>query len=160
MSPCFALLSLQTPHSSEPHQPQAAGTRLKHVAHPSGTTPHPNPFQVLRAVSFSVTGSGGGELLHQRGPQATPSPASPPNASASLGSPGQRAAWWPKAGNCVPQGHMESPNTITPQEAEPLKRASGWALSDPARLHPHKRGRLATHTHTHTHTHGRIPRAC
>ena len=44
------------PQSSEPHQPQAVGPRLKHVAQTPGDTPHPNPVEVLRAVSFSVAG--------------------------------------------------------------------------------------------------------
>lgn len=90
-----------------------------------------------------------GESCSIRGDHAaTPSPASPPNTPASLGSPGHRGqAGGPRPETVYPQGHMESPNTITPQEAEPLKRASGWALSDPARLHPHKRGCLETQTH-------------
>ena len=84
----------------------------------------------------------------------TPSPASPSNVPASLGSPGHRGQpGGPRAAAVCPQVHMESPNTVTARKAEPFKReqintrVSGWALSDPARLHHHKRGRLATRTH-------------
>lgn len=84
----------------------------------------------------------------------TPSPASLSNAPASLGSPGHRGEpGGQRAAAACPQVHMESPNTVTARKAEPFKRGqvntrvSGWAMSDPARLHHHKRGRLATQTH-------------
>lgn len=96
------LFCLYRHHSSEPHQPQAAGTRLKHVAHPPGATPHPNPFQVLELSASQSLGQAGESCSIRGDHTATPSPASPPNAPASLGSPGHRAAWWPEARDCVP----------------------------------------------------------